>query len=58
MKQPQVDVCGDYVSVADVGGKQCHIYNGKDEGVTVETSLPIVRAKSGKTGRCCDSSAG
>lgn len=38
-------MCGDYVSVADVGGKQCHIYNGKDEGVTVETSLPIVRAK-------------
>ena len=22
MKQPQVDVCGDYVSVADVSGKQ------------------------------------
>ncbi len=29
MKQPQVDVCGDYVSVADVSGKQCYIYNGK-----------------------------
>ena len=58
MKQPQVDVCGDYVSVADVSGKQCYIYNGKDEGVTVETSLPIVREKRGTTGRCCDSSAG
>ena len=50
MKQPQVDVCGDYVSVADVSGKQCHIYNGKDEGVTVETSLPIVRAKVARQG--------
>ena len=50
MKQPQVDVCGDYVSVADVSGKQCYIYNGKDEGVTVETSLPIVRAKVARQG--------
>lgn len=50
MKQPQVDVCGDYVSVADVTGKQCYVYNGKDEGVTVETSLPIVRAKVARQG--------
>lgn len=50
MKQPQVDTCGDYVIVADIGGKEVHIYNGKDEGTSIETSLPIVRAKVASQG--------
>lgn len=50
MKQPQVDVCGDYVVVADVTGKQFYIYNGEDEGTSIETTLPIVRAKVAKQG--------
>lgn len=45
MKQPQVDICGDYVVVADVSGKQFYVYNGEDEGTAIETNLPIVRAK-------------
>lgn len=45
MKQPQVDLCGDYVVVADVTGKQFFVYNGEDEGTSMETTLPIVRAK-------------
>ncbi len=45
MKQPQVDICGDYVVAADVTGKQFFVYNGKDEGTSMETTLPIVRAK-------------
>ena len=45
MKQPQIDICGDYVSVADVLGKRFYVYNGKDEGTSLETTLPIVRAK-------------
>lgn len=45
MKQPQIDICGDYVAVADVLGKRFYVYNGKDEGTSLETTLPIVRAK-------------
>lgn len=45
MKQPQLDICGGNVVVADITGKQFYVYNGKDEGVSMETTLPIVRAK-------------
>lgn len=45
MKQPQVDICRDYVMVADVLGKKFYVYNGEDEGTSLETTLPIVRAK-------------
>lgn len=45
MKQPQVDICGDFVVAADVTGKQFYVYNGKDEGTSMETTLPLVRAK-------------
>ncbi len=45
MKQPQVDVCGEYIVVADIGGKQFYVYNGENDGTVIETSLPIVRAK-------------
>lgn len=50
MKQPQVDICGDYVVVADVTGKQFYVYHGGDEGTSIETNLPIVRAKVAKQG--------
>lgn len=50
MKQPQVDTCGDYVVVADVTGKEFYVYNGEDEGTSIETSLPIVRAKVARQG--------
>ena len=50
MKQPQVDTCGEYVVVADVTGKNFYVYNGKDEGQSIETALPIVRAKVGAHG--------
>lgn len=45
MKQPQVDICGEYVVVADVAGKQFYVYNGKDEGTEIETALPLKRVK-------------
>ncbi len=45
MEQPQVDTCGEFVVAADVKGKQFYVYNGKDEGTGMETTLPIVRAK-------------
>lgn len=45
MEKPVVDQAGNYVLVADVEGKQFYIYNGKDAGVQIETTLPIERAK-------------
>ena len=45
MKQIQVDTCADQVLAADIGGNSFHIYNGKNEGVEMETTYPIVRAK-------------
>ncbi len=50
MKQPQTDVCGNFVIVADVTGKNFYVYNGEDEGTSIETTLPIVRAKVSKQG--------
>lgn len=50
MKQPQLDTSGKYVSVADIGGKNLYVYSGEDEGVSVETTLPIVRAKVSENG--------
>lgn len=50
MKQPQIDIGGNNVVVADVTGKQFYVYNGQDEGVSMETTLPIVRAKVSEQG--------
>ena len=50
MKRPQVDISGDYVVVADVDGKIFYVFNGKDEGISIETNLPIVRAKVSEQG--------
>jgi len=50
MKQAQVDTCEEQVLAADVGGNSFHIYNGKDEGVGMETTYPIVRAKVSSQG--------
>ncbi len=50
MTQPQVDTCGDYIVVADITGKQFYVYNGEDEGQSIETALPIVRAKVAANG--------
>lgn len=50
MNQPQVDVAGEYVVAADVTGKQFYVCNGEDEGRTIETILPVVRAKISRRG--------
>lgn len=50
MTQPQIDVNGDYVLAADVTGKQFFVFNGEDEGVSMDTMYPIVRAKVSENG--------
>ena len=51
MEQPTVDVCGDYVSVADIGAKKFYVYNGKDQGKDMEMALPIGRVKVSENGK-------
>lgn len=51
MEQPVVDRCGDYVMVADIGAKIFCVYNGKDQGVGIETALPIGKAKISSGGK-------
>ena len=41
MKEPQVAVCGKYVVVADIGGKEAYIYNGEDTGTEISTDYEI-----------------
>lgn len=38
---PIADTCGQYVAIAEQGGKEVYIYNGADEGTVIETPLPI-----------------
>ncbi len=51
MEQPTVDVCGDYVCVADVGAKRFYVYNGKDQGKDMEMTFPIGRVKVSANGK-------
>lgn len=51
MEQPHVDVCGNYVLAADIGAKTFYVYNGEDQGVDIETALPIGRAKVSANGK-------
>lgn len=50
MKQPHIDICGDYIVAADVTGKQFYVCNIDKGTKSVETTLPIVRAKVSKQG--------
>lgn len=51
MEQPVVDIRGNYVLVADIGAKMFYVYNGEDQGVGIETTLPIGKAKICEDGR-------
>lgn len=51
MEKPVVDVCGNYVVVADIGAKQFCVYNGEDQGIAIETALPVGRAKVSANGK-------
>ena len=50
MKQVQVDTCAESVIAADIGGNTFCVYNGRDEGVSMETTYPIERARVSEQG--------
>lgn len=41
MKNPKAVTCGNYVAVADIGGKDVYIFNGVDTGTYMEMDSPI-----------------
>ena len=50
MNNPQADVCGKYVVVGDIGGKEWYIYNGNDSGTRFEETLSIVQVQVSQQG--------
>ncbi len=50
MASPAIDICGDYVVVADIGAKNLVVFNGEDSGKELTTDYPIVQAEVSKQG--------
>ncbi len=44
MDNPEICYCGDYVLVADIGGKEAYIYNGEDAGTELSVDYEIRQA--------------
>lgn len=50
MVSPAADICGSYVTVADIGGKSLFVYNGEGQGWEIKTDYPIVQASVSEHG--------
>ncbi len=50
MKAPYADVCGSYVVIADIGGKECYVFNGSDSGTLIRTLDPILQVRVASQG--------
>jgi hypothetical protein len=50
MSNPQIAVCGDYVLVADIGGKDAYIFSGEDTGTELSVDYEIKQADVSKQG--------
>ena len=50
MTSPAIDICEDYVIVADIGAKDFVLFNGQDSGKEITTDYPIVQAEVSKQG--------
>ncbi|MCR5793325.1 MAG: DUF5711 family protein [Lachnospiraceae bacterium] len=47
---PQVDQCGNYVVIGDIGTKYLTVYNGNDSGTQMDMNYPIVQAEVSSKG--------
>lgn len=50
MNNPFAAVCGEYVIIGDVGGKEAYVYNGTDSGKLIEETNPIIQTEVAKQG--------
>lgn len=45
MKNPKAVVCGQYVAIGDIGGKQVCTYDGNGKSAKIEVVLPIIQVE-------------
>lgn len=50
MKDPRVSICGNYVAIADIGGKEIYVFNGKDSGKEIKVLNDIIWVDVGGQG--------
>jgi len=50
MTEPIADTCGDYVVIADRGGKQLHIFDRKGLAGSIRTNHPIIKVQTAEQG--------
>lgn len=50
LNNPEADICGSYVVIADIGGKEAYVFNGKDSGIKITTLSPILEAEVARQG--------
>lgn len=50
MENPEVDIAGQYVVVADIEGKTLYVFNGSDSGTQMTMDQPILQACVSKQG--------
>lgn len=50
MKNPSVSICGDYAAIADIGGKEIYIFDGRDSGKELKVLNPIIQIDVGAQG--------
>lgn len=50
LNNPEAAMCGPYVVIADIGGKEAYLFNGSDSGTKITTLLPILEAEVAKQG--------
>jgi hypothetical protein len=43
MKSPSVSISGNYIAIADIGGKTIYVYNGEDSGTEIKVVNSIVQ---------------
>lgn len=49
-KNPIAVCCGDYVAVADIGGKEIYVFNGSDTGTKLSVQSPVEQISVAKQG--------
>lgn len=50
MRNPKVDICGDYVAVADIGGYDIYVFDGENSGTKLTVEAPILQVEVAKQG--------
>lgn len=49
-KNPNIDSCGDFVAIADIGATEAIVYDGKNSGTSIHTTLPIAKVQVANQG--------